>query len=113
MLTLFGMFARASTKLLATFVVVIIMMVLAFAFFPQAIVWMQDFIEMLDERLRNPPIQEQAKVLYRTLVNENTMFGIIMTIIARMVVELIAWAGGSIWKAMGHGGDAPTTGNSY
>ncbi len=113
MLSLFGMFARASTKLLATFVVVIIMMILAFAFFPQAIVWMQDFIELLDERLRNPPMQEQAKVLYRTLVNENTMFGIIMTIIARMVVELIAWAGGSVWKSMKGDSGATATASKH
>ena len=111
MLPLFGMMSRASTKLFATFIMVIILMLLSFAFFPHAIVAMQDFVELLDAQLRNPPLKsEQAKVLYRTLVNENTMFGIIMTIIARMVVEIIAWAGGSIWKAMGHGKDETVTG---
>ena len=100
MLSLLGVFSRASAKLAATFVVVIILMILAFAVAPGAIVGLQDMVEDLNEMLRNPPLNQQATVLYRTLVNENTIFGILMTLIARAIVETCAFGGGRAWKAM-------------
>lgn len=90
MMTLFGLFGRASAKLIATFVMVIILILLGFAFFPSALNALNDFANTLEGMLRNPPLNEQATVLYRTLVNENTIFGIVMTMIARSVVELFA-----------------------
>ena len=98
MMTLLGMFSRASAKLVATFFTVILLMMLCFAFMPWAITGLQDVIEGLDALTRDPPLGAQAKVLYRTLVNENTMFGIIMTIIARALVETVAWAGGRLFR---------------
>ena len=101
MLSVLSLLGKASAKLVATFFMVIGLMILAFAFFPGGITWLQDLVEMLNEDLRNPPLlNEQATVLYRTLVNENTIFGIIMTLLARSIVELIALIGGSIWKIM-------------
>lgn len=107
MLSLLGVFTRASAKLAATFVVVILLMIIAFAVAPGWIVGLQDFVETLNEHLRNPPLNQQGKVLYRTLVNENTIFGILMTLIARAIVETVAFAGGSTWKAM-RGSNAAT-----
>lgn len=98
MLNLLGLFGRASTKLLATFVTVIVLMLLGFAFFPSALNALNDFANYLEGHLRNPPLNEQATVLFRTLVNENTIFGIIMTMIARSVVELFALFFGRSWK---------------
>ena len=101
MLSVLSLLSKASAKLVATFVLVIVLMVLAFAFFPGAIKGLQDFVETLNESLRNPPLlDEQGIILYRTLVNENTIFGIIMTLVARSVVELFALIGGSVWKMM-------------
>lgn len=109
MLTLLGMFSRASAKLLATFVMVIALMIGMFAVAPGLITALQDLVEGLDAVLRDPPLNEQGTVLYRTLVNENTVFGIVMTIIARALVELIAWAGGSLWR-QARGDDAAPSG---
>ncbi|MEL6473210.1 MAG: hypothetical protein AAFQ21_03940 [Pseudomonadota bacterium] len=97
MMTFLGMFSRASAKLVATFITVILLMMLSFAVMPWAITGLQNFIETLDALTRDPPLNDQAKVLYRTLVNENTMFGIVMTIIARAIVETVAWIGGRLF----------------
>ena len=103
MLKLFSLFGRASTKLAATFVMVILLMLLGFAFFPSAINGLSDFTNYLEGYLRDPPLNEQATVLFRTLVNEQTIFGIIMTMIARSIVEFFAWFFGSGLK-MAFGG---------
>lgn len=99
MLNLLGMFSRASAKLMATFVVVILLMIAAFAVAPGTITGLQDFVETINESLRNPPLADQPKVLYRTLVNENTIFGILMTILARAIVETVAWACGAAYRS--------------
>lgn len=91
MLKIFGVFSKASAKLAATFVMVIILMLSGFAFFPSAVNSLSDFTNYLEGFLRNPPLNEQATVLFRTLVNEQTIFGIIITMISRSIVELIAW----------------------
>lgn len=103
---LFMMFGKASTKLVATFFLVIILMILGFAFAPSAITGLQDFANTIEGHVRNPGLDNQGTVLFRMLVNENTIFGIFMTLIARAIVEFAAWAGGSSWKAMNGGGQA-------
>lgn len=99
MLTLLGMFSRASAKLIASFILVIVLMLIGFAYAPGVLNSLSDFANSLEGRIRDPEINEQGKFLFRTLVNENTIFGILMTIIARALVEFIAWVGGSIWRA--------------
>jgi len=91
MIGLLGLFTRASAKLAATFVVVIMLMLAGFAFFPGAVNALSDFTNYIEGYLRNPPLNEQATVLFRTLVNEQTIFGIIVTMLARSIVEFFAW----------------------
>ncbi len=98
--SLFGSLFRSSTKLAASFVLVIVFMVLAFAFAPGLIRWLQDWIEGINDLVRTPSIlTDQELILYRTLVNENTIFGILITLISRAVVEIIAWMFGLMFGA--------------
>ncbi|MEM1105977.1 MAG: hypothetical protein AAGH87_06265 [Pseudomonadota bacterium] len=104
MMLLLGSLTRASTKLVLSFVLVIVIMVLCFAFAPGLIRGMQDWIENLNELLRTPPLlSDQGLILYRTLVNENTIFGILLTLLARAIIEVCAFAFGQGMKA-GRGG---------
>lgn len=98
MLTLLGLFGKASTKLVATFVMIIVLMLLGFAFFPSALNRLSDFANLLEGYVRNPDLDEQGTFLFRTLVNENTIFGILSTLIARSVVELFALIFGTVGK---------------
>lgn len=92
MFSLMGSLARSSTKLFISFVLVIVLLVLAFAFAPGMVRGVQDWIEVINDSVRTPPLlDDQGMILYRTLVNENTIFGIIMTLISRAIVEIIAW----------------------
>mgnify|MGYP001266629586 CR=1 FL=1 len=98
--SLLGSVVRSSTKLFISFVVVIALMVLAFAFAPGLIRQSQDWIEVLNDMVRTPPmLDDQGLILYRTLVNENTIFGIIMTLLARSLVEIFAWIFGRLMKS--------------
>ncbi|MAK60144.1 MAG: hypothetical protein CMK09_04120 [Ponticaulis sp.] len=93
--SLLGSLGRSSAKLVASFVLVIVMMVLAFAFMPEAIRSAQDHIEGINDMVRTPPLlDDQGLILYRTLVNENTIFGILMTLIARAIIEIVSWVFG-------------------
>ncbi|MEL6568779.1 MAG: hypothetical protein AAFQ22_10205 [Pseudomonadota bacterium] len=100
MMMLLGSLTRASTKLVLSFVLVIVIMVLSFAFAPGMIRGLQDWIEALNEILRTPPLlNDQGLILYRTLVNENTIFGILLTLMARAIIEVCAFAFGQGMKA--------------
>ena len=100
MLGLLKLFSKASAKLFATFIMVIVLMLLGFAFFPGALNALSDLANMLESQVRNPNLDEQGTFLFRTLVNENTIFGILTTLIARAVVEFFAWAFGAIGRKM-------------
>lgn len=98
MFSLMGSLARSSTKLFISFILVIVLLVLAFAFAPGAVRGFQDWIEVLNDQLRTPPLlDDQGLILYRTLVNENTIFGILMTLISRAIVEIVAWLFGQMF----------------
>jgi len=100
MLSILGLFGKASAKIIATFVMVIVLMLLGFAFFPSALNQLSDFANYLESHVRNPNLDEQGTFLFRTLINENTIFGILTTIIARAVVEFFAWIFGAFWTSM-------------
>ena len=103
-LSLGGSLFRSSLKLVLSFALVIVIMVLAFAFEPAWVRGFQDWIEHLNDRLRTPPLlDDQALILYRTLVNENTIFGIIMTLVSRAIIEIVAFIFG---RAFGSEEDA-------
>ena len=88
MLSLLGLFGKASAKLIATFIMVIVLMLLGFAFFPGMLNALSDFANYLESYVRNPTLDEQGTFLFRTLVNENTIFGIITTLIALSLIHI-------------------------
>ena len=112
MFTLLKLFGKASAKLVATFIMVIVLMMLGFAFFPGALNALSDLANTLEGYVRNPNLDEQGTFLFRTLVNENTIFGIISTLIARAVVEFFAWVFGTIGKKM-RGDSGPADAKGY
>ncbi|MCI4646209.1 MAG: hypothetical protein MRY64_15615 [Hyphomonadaceae bacterium] len=98
--SLLGSLGRSSTKLVLSFVLVIVIMILCFAFAPGLIRGMQDWIEGINDMVRTPPmLTDQGLILYRTFVNESTIFGILMTLVARGLIEIAAWAFGQGFKA--------------
>ena len=92
---------NASAKLAATFFMVIFLMLLGLVFFPTQLNQLNDFANIVAnwEAIRNPDIPEQGKFLFRTLVNESTVFGILTTLIARAVVEMLFFVLGMMWRA--------------
>ena len=100
MFTLLKLFGKASAKLVATFIMVIVLMLLGFAFFPGALNTLTDFANMLESQVRNPGLDEQGTFLFRTLVNENTIFGILTTLIARSIVEFFVLIFANVGKLM-------------
>lgn len=90
---------NASAKLIATFFVVLGLMLLAFAFFPSAINELREAIQqfLLTDFMRDPPLSEQGELLFDMLINEASIFGIVMTLIARMIVEIIFWCSVRLW----------------
>lgn len=91
-------FGLVSTKIVLTFFMVIFLLLIGFAFFPDALNRLQDFTNWIEGQVRDPDIDERGKYLFRTLVNENTIFGIIMTLIARALIEFIFWICGILWR---------------
>lgn len=100
MLKLLGGFTMVSSKIVLTFFMVIFLLLVGFAFFPDVLNRLQDFTNWIEGQIRDPDIDERGKYLFRTLVNENTIFGIIMTLIARALIEFIFWICGIMWRAV-------------
>lgn len=95
-----GSLFRSSTKLALSFVLVIVLMILGFAFAPGVISGLQDWIEVINDSVRSPPgFNDQQLILYRQFVNEATIFGIILTLISRAIIELCAWGFTQGYKA--------------
>ena len=92
--------SNASAKLVATFFMVIFLMLLGLVYFPTQLNQLNDFANVVAnwEMIRNPDIPEQGKFLFRTLVNESTVFGILTTLIARAVVEVLFYLLGLMWR---------------
>ena len=100
MMGFIGALSNASAKLVATFFMVIFLMLLGLVFFPTQLNQLNDFANHVANWnwIRNPDIPEQGKFLFRTLVNESTIFGILTTLISRMVVEIIFWVSVRLWR---------------
>ena len=114
MLSLVKTLSNASAKLIATFFMVIILMLLAFAFFPNGINALKESIQqfMLTDAMRNPPLNAQGEMLFDLLINESTVFGIIMTLLARMIVEMISWGMVRLWRLVNPKSDEAITGQT-
>lgn len=92
--------SNASAKLVASFFMVLALMLLAFAFFPDTINQLKEHIQvfLLTDFMRNPPLNAQGEMLFDLLINEAAIFGIIMTLIARMLVEILFWGSVRLWR---------------
>ncbi|MEM6535169.1 MAG: hypothetical protein AAF613_05955 [Pseudomonadota bacterium] len=105
---------NASAKLIATFFMVLALMLLAFAFFPGFINGLREAIQhfLLTDFMKDPPLNEQGELLFDMLINEASIFGIIMTLIARMLVEILFWGLVRLWKLANPEEPAATTGSA-
>lgn len=107
---------NASAKLIATFFMVLALMLLAFAFFPGVINGLREAIQefLLTDFMRDPPLNEQGELLFDMLINEASIFGIVMTLFARMLVEILFWGLVRLWRiANPEETPADTAGSAY
>ena len=100
MWVLFRSLSNASSKIVATFFMVLVLIFLGVMFVPSAFNSVNDFANYLANLnwVRNPDIGEQGVAVTRVFINESSIFGIIMTLIARIVVELIWWGVARLWR---------------
>lgn len=100
MWTLFRALSNGSAKILATFFMVLILMMLGVLFAPSMFNGVNDFANYLANlnMIRNPNLGDQGIAVFRVFINEAAIFGILMTLIARIVVEIIWWGSAQLWK---------------
>jgi len=92
--------SNASAKIIATFFMVLFLIMLGILFFPGAYNGVNDFANWIAnlDFIRNPDFGEQGVAVTRVFINEATIFGIVTTLIARIVVELIFFSSGALWR---------------
>ncbi|MDJ0921276.1 MAG: hypothetical protein QNI84_09120 [Henriciella sp.] len=100
MLTVFRALSMASTKIVLTFIVAIFLIMLSILFYPQAYLTMDDFANWLAnlDLMRNPSDNSQSNAVVRLLINEATIFGVVTTLVARIIVELLFLLFGGLWR---------------
>ncbi len=110
MLILLRSLSNASSKILATFFMVLVLMMLGVLFAPSAFNGVNDFANYLANLnwIRNPNLGEQGVAVFRVFINEQSIFGIVMTLIARVVVELLWWSSGQLWRMVNPPEPEPT-----
>ena len=90
-------FMRSSSKIMMTFIVMLLLTFVMIIFVPNAYTGLQDFAEWIDDGIRNPPFSEERNVaIYRIFVNSTTILGVIMTLISRAIVDFVAFVGGRL-----------------
>ncbi|MCR9269431.1 MAG: hypothetical protein ACX94B_15855 [Henriciella sp.] len=99
MWTIFRSLSNASAKILATFFMVMVLIMIGVLFVPSLFNGVNDFANYLAnlDMVRNPDIGEQGVAVTRVFINESSIFGIVMTLIARIFVEIIWWCSGQLW----------------
>ena len=100
MLSVLKTLSSAGSKIIATFFMVLILIMLSVLFFPQGFNLVSDAANHLAnlEIASNPPVSERGKTLVRLFINEASIFGILITLIARMVVEILILLGMFLWR---------------
>jgi hypothetical protein len=100
MLSVLKTLSSAGSKIIATFFMVLILIMLSVLFFPQGFNRVSDAANHLAnlEIARNPPVSERGKTLVRLFINEASIFGILITLIARMVVEILILLWMFLWR---------------
>jgi hypothetical protein len=87
-----GILLRSGTKFLITVVLAIVLFVGAFVVWPDFILGLQDTSAWIIDQIGRPGFLEKRELaLYRQFVTENTILGILVTAIARAIVEVIAY----------------------
>lgn len=79
---------------------VLLLMMLGVLFLPSAFNGVNDFANYLANMdwIRNPNLGEQGVAVFRVFINEASIFGILMTLIARVFVEIIWWGSSQLWR---------------
>lgn len=88
---LWGLF-RVSSKLVATAFLSIGLIILGFLFAPNLLSAIYDFADMVEAWLPTASelnLRDLSGALYRQVVNDTMVFGVLMTLVARIIVELI------------------------
>lgn len=100
MLLLFRSMSTASAKIVATFFMVLVLIMAGIMFVPGLFNGVNDFANYLAnlDFIRNPSLGEQGVAVTRVFINESSIFGILMTLIARIVVEIIWWGTIALWR---------------
>ena len=90
MFVVFKALSMASTKIILTFIVAIFLILLSIIFYPTAYLMMDDFANWLAnlEMIRNPSEDKRNTAVVRVLISETTIFGVVTTLISRMLVEI-------------------------
>ncbi len=100
---MWGIF-RVSTKLVATAFLSIALIILGFLFVPNLLSSVYDFADLVEKWLptaQDLEMKDLPGALYRQVVNDTMIFGVLLTLIARIIVELV-WGLG----ALAFGGNA-------
>ncbi len=102
--------SNASSKILATFFMVLILMMLGVLFVPSVFNGVNDFANYIANLnwIRNPSLGEQGVAVFRVFINEASIFGILMTLIARIVVEILWWGSAQLWRMVNPPEPKPT-----
>lgn len=100
MFLLFKALSNASVKIVATFFMVLFLILFGILFVPSAYNGVNDFANWIAnlDMVRNPDFGEQGKALMRQFINEASIFGIVLTLIARMIVEIIWALSAALWR---------------
>jgi len=106
--------SNASAKIIATFFMVLFLIMLGILFFPGAYNGVNDFSNWIAnlDFIRNPDFGEQGVAVTRVFINEATIFGIVTTLIARIVVELLFFGSGALWRLVNPKSDEAITGQT-
>ena len=92
--------SNASMKIVATFFMVLFLVMIGIIYFPGAYNAVNDFANHIAnlEMVRNPDLGQQGVAVTRVFINEATIFGIVCTLIARAVVEVLFFLFGLMWR---------------
>ncbi len=106
--------SNASAKIIATFFMVLFLIMIGILFFPSAYNGVNDLANWIAnlDFIRNPDFGEQGVAVTRVFINEATIFGIVTTLIARIVVELLFFGFGALWRLVNPKSDEAVTGQT-
>jgi len=100
MWTLMRAMSSAGTKIIATFFMVLALIMFSILFWPAGFNALNDLANWIANTamIRNPDLSERGVTLTRLFINEASIFGIILTLVARMVVEVLWFTTILLWR---------------